>query len=315
MKNHYSIIVKNLSKYYNDYQALKNISFNVKTGSIFTIVGPNGAGKTTTVEILEGIRKYDSGEILVLNHNIGSTFIKENIGVQLQDGKLMDNLKPYEILNLYRSFYKKGYTPYEALKLVELEHKKNTLIKNLSGGENKRLQIALAVINDPLLIFLDEPTTGLDPNSRRKLWDIILKFKKKGKTIILTTHYMDEAEKLSDTVLILNRGNIIALDTPHNLILNSNIENKIKISFKTETLNKKNIEILDNFFTKSRNILKKFVKLEKEYLIYTNYIEKFLEDLFQIVKNSDLKIENIFIKHPSLEDVFILKTGEFYKNE
>lgn len=314
MNNNLAIKVDNLKKSYNKFIALKGISFEVPIGSIFTIVGPNGAGKTTTVEILEGIRKFDEGQISILGNKIGSKFVKENIGVQLQDGQLMENLKPIEILNLYRSFYNKGFDSKTALKLVDLEHKKNTLIKNLSGGESKRLQIALAVINDPSIIFLDEPTTGLDPNSRRKLWDIILKFKQNGKTIILTTHYMDEAEELSDIVLIINKGNVIAKDTPTNLILNSNIENKISISFTKSSLNKSNFQILDSFFTNFKSEIKKIINIENKYIIYTNYIESFLEQFFLTIRNTSLKIENIFIKHPSLEDVFLLKTGQIYKN-
>lgn len=295
--------VKNLKKSYNGFAALKGVSFRINRGEVFTVVGPNGAGKTTILEIIEGIRKYNSGSVEILGQKEVNEYVKENIGVQLQEGRLMDNLTPYELATLFRSFYKKGYSPDEALKIVSLTDRKMTRVNNLSGGEKQRLHLALALINDPEIVFLDEPTTGIDPAARRELWDVILDFKRKNKTVILTTHSMDEAERLSDRVAILNRGEIIAMDSPLNLIQASQIENTITFSAGTVAKDAlKAIErISDNLYVQ-----------EKQIKLFTSRLEEALAELFHIAKKQNFFLDNIYVKHPSLEDVFLLKTGEQY---
>ncbi|MBN1685067.1 MAG: ABC transporter ATP-binding protein, partial [Spirochaetales bacterium] len=226
------IKVTNLEKRYGNEQALKGISFEVASGEIFTIVGPNGSGKTTTMEIVEGIRTHNSGDISVLGGNPRERRIKQKIGVQIQDSQPMSNLTPLEAARLFRSFYKSGLDPMRALELVHLEHKKKTLVRNLSSGQKKRLELALAVINDPEVVFLDEPTTGLDPNARRVVWEIIKDLKRKNTSVLFTTHYMDEAESISDRVAILHLGKIVALDSPKCLISASGLQNRITFSCK-----------------------------------------------------------------------------------
>ncbi len=302
----YALEINNLYKSYKDVDAVKGVSFNIKKGEIFTLVGPNGAGKTTTVEICEGIRKPDKGELEILGRKSVDMYVKNHIGVTLQQGGVFDNLTAIEVLRLFRSMYDKGYEPIDALKLVKLEDKANSLITEMSGGQKRRLQIAMAIINDPDLIFLDEPTTGLDPSVRRELWKIITDFKAKGKSIFLTTHYMDEAEKLSDRVGFLLNGELIELDTPENLINNSGIDNSIYIHFD------KNGNDIETVYEELRKTFGKVYKKDKGYEIYTVELEDSLKRIFDIFKKNKLDIKNLNVKHPSLEDLFLLKTGKKY---
>ena len=214
------IEVKNLTKKYDKLTAVSGISFEVQKNEIFGLLGENGAGKTTTLEIIEGLRKPTSGEIKVLGLDVSrdGQKIKEKIGVQLQSSAYYDHLKLNEILNLFGSFYQKQVEKAKLFKMVELESKTNQYVRNLSGGQKQRFSIIASLINDPEIVFLDEPTTGLDPLARRHTWDIISEIKKQGKTIVLTTHYMEEAEILCDRVAIMDKGKIIASDQTHRLI-------------------------------------------------------------------------------------------------
>lgn len=214
------IEVKELSKYYGDLKAVDDISFETKKGEIFGILGPNGAGKTTTLEILEGLRKPSSGQIKVLGFDVASHIkeIKQRIGIQLQSTAFFDFLTCEETLTLFGSFYKNSKSSSQLLDTVSLTPKAKTYVNNLSGGQKQRLAIALALVNDPELIFLDEPTTGLDPQARRKLWDVIGAIKEQEKTIILTTHYMEEAEHLCDRVAIMDKAKIKDIDSPKNFV-------------------------------------------------------------------------------------------------
>lgn len=219
--------VKNLSKNYGDLKAVNDISFGVSKGEIFGILGPNGAGKTTTLEILEGLRKPTSGNIRILGKYLpaSSKAIKQQIGVQLQASSFFDYLTTKETLDVFGSFYKHKTDSSTLIKEVSLESKAKTYVINLSGGQKQRLAIAKALINDPELIFLDEPTTGLDPQARRNLWDLIELIRTKGKSLILTTHYMDEAEYLCDRVAIMDEGKIKDIETPQNLIKKQGVKN------------------------------------------------------------------------------------------
>lgn len=216
------ISVKNLVKNYGSFEAVKGISFDVQEGEIFGLLGPNGAGKSTTLEIIETLRKKTSGEVIVAGYNIDKDIdkIKRIIGVQLQTSGFYPGLNLIELINLFSGLYNEPVNPQELLQLVNLEDKGRNKFKELSGGQKQRFSIATTIINKPKIIFLDEPTTGLDPQARRNLWDLIRNIRAKGTTIIITTHYMDEAEILCDRVVIMDQGKIIALNSPDQLIDN-----------------------------------------------------------------------------------------------
>lgn len=212
--------VKNLTKSYGKTQAVKGISFTVKKGEIFGILGPNGAGKTTTLEMIETLRPIDEGQVTVDHLNVGAQpqKVKEIIGVQLQSSAFHDRLNLIELLQLFAATYGKTINAGQLLKDVQLEDKAKSTIATLSGGQKQRFSIATALVNKPKVLFLDEPTTGLDPQARRNLWDLVKNIKKQGITVILTTHYMDEAEMLCDRVAIMDDGEIVALDSPKQLV-------------------------------------------------------------------------------------------------
>ena len=214
------ISVKNLVKNYGNFEAVKGISFEVKEGEIFGLLGPNGAGKSTTLEIIETLREKTSGEVLVNGFNLDQNpnEIKKIIGVQLQTSGYYPGLNLIELINLFCGLYNRDINALELLEMVNLKDKAKSKYKDLSGGQKQRFSIATTLINDPKIIFLDEPTTGLDPQARRSLWDLIKGIRDKGTTVILTTHYMDEAEVLCDRVAIIDSGKIIALDSPDKLI-------------------------------------------------------------------------------------------------
>ena len=214
------IQVKNLVKNYGTFEAVKAISFDVQEGEIFGLLGPNGAGKSTTLEIIETLRNKTSGEIIVDGFNLDDSpnEIKKIIGVQLQASGFYPGLNLVELINLFAGLYNEDTDPMELLGKVNLIDKAKSKFKELSGGQKQRFSIATTLINKPKVIFLDEPTTGLDPQARRNLWDLILDIRKQGTTVIITTHYMDEAEVLCDRVAIIDNGKIIAINSPHNLI-------------------------------------------------------------------------------------------------
>lgn len=214
------IKVFNLKKSYNSFEAVKGISFEVQEGEIFGLLGPNGAGKSTTLEIMETLRDKTSGEIVIGGFDLDKepNEIKKIIGVQLQTSGFYPGLKLVELIELFNGLYNRQVDPIELLKKVNLEDKAKSIYKSLSGGQKQRFSIATTLINDPKIIFLDEPTTGLDPQARRNLWDLIKGIRDAGTTVIITTHYMDEAEYLCDRVAIMDEGRIIALDKPDKLI-------------------------------------------------------------------------------------------------
>jgi ABC-2 type transport system ATP-binding protein len=216
------ISVKNLVKDYGSFQAVKGISFDVFEGEIFGLLGPNGAGKSTTLEIIETLRTKTSGEIVVDGFNLDKDpqEIKKTIGVQLQTSGYYPGLNLLQLIELFSGLYNRYINPVELLDMVNLRDKAKSKVKELSGGQRQRFSVATTLINQPRIIFLDEPTTGLDPQARRSLWELVKSIRAKGTTVIITTHYMDEAEYLCDRVAIIDAGNIIALDTPDKLIDN-----------------------------------------------------------------------------------------------
>ena len=234
------IKVNDLVKNYGSFEAVKGISFDVHEGEIFGLLGPNGAGKSTTLEIIETLREKTSGEVWVNGFNLDkdSNEIKKIIGVQLQTSGYYPNLKLVELITLFNGLYNRDVDPMSLLEMVNLKDKANAKVKELSGGQKQRFSVATTLINDPKIVFLDEPTTGLDPQARRNLWDLVRNIRDKGTTVIITTHYMDEAEVLCDRVAIIDAGKIIAMDSPDKLI-----DNLVSSGFeKTKEVKKANME-------------------------------------------------------------------------
>jgi ABC-2 type transport system ATP-binding protein len=304
--------VKNLQKSFGSIRAVQDISFSVEAGEVFTIIGPNGAGKTTTLEMIEGLVTPDQGEIHFGDMNWGShsVAIKMKIGVQPQSSAMFDLLTPEENLDLFATFYEKARPTEEILELINLtEHRKNQ-VKKLSGGQRQRLAIGLAMISDPDIIFLDEPTTGLDPQARRHIWDIILELKKLGKTTILTTHYMEEAEKLSDRVCIVDQGNIVTIDTPSALIEKLTKEREVRLSF----LDGENAAEEAAIFADNLNSVSRTERDDEILKLWTIKPEDTLLDLFKFTKEKEYQVEQVSIREMSLEDVFIAFTGKEWRD-
>ncbi|MFW6119490.1 MAG: ABC transporter ATP-binding protein [Petrotogales bacterium] len=295
------IKVKDLKKYYGHFQALKGIDIQVQSGEIFGFLGPNGAGKTTTLEILEGLRKHSGGEFWLFNQKIENKLprrIKEKMGVILQESSFIDHLKVREILELFASFFEYSVAVEDILELSQLKEKSETFVENLSGGQKKRLTIGVSMINDPELIFLDEPTSGLDPQSRGSIWNLIENLRKEGKTIFLTTHYMEEAQRLCDRVAIIDRGKIIEEGSPRVLIGKYGRNSQIDFECATEP-EKKIIDRLDETVS----------KVDDHYRIETSDLTKTLEKLVKWSEKYEIKLANIFLVEPDLEDVFLTLTG------
>ena len=295
---------QNVTKEYNSIPVVDNLSFEVKKGEIFGFLGPNGAGKSTSIKMMVGLLKPTGGNILINDTEISKS--TELIGICPQDIVLWDYLTCRENLTLIGKMYNLPQTVLkkrteEILDLLQLTDKKDTLVSKLSGGMKRRMNIAMATIHNPELIVLDEPSEGLDPQSRRVLWDYILFLKNEGKTIILTTHLMDEADALSDRIAIIDNGKLLKLDTPENLKKSIGEGDTVEIELINKELNQK---VLDSItFTAS-----KFLSEDKIILVTLNAANR-LPEIVQTVENSNTKIKNVAIRQNTLEDVFIELTG------
>jgi ABC-2 type transport system ATP-binding protein len=296
------IEVDKLCKTYGDIKAVNNVSLTVVQGEIFGMLGPNGAGKTTTMEIVEGLRPADSGSVSVLGMDIKqrSRRIKASIGVQLQTTSLYPRLKVYEVLDLFGSFFPKALPYDELIKLVDLEDSRNKLCINLSGGQQQRLSIALALVNDPQILFLDEPTSGLDPQARHNIWDVIKLQREKGKTIFLTTHYMEEAERLCERVAIIDHGEIIATDRPDRLVNQHFNEEAIEFQLDQPPGD----EVLRQL-AGATNVVTENGKVT----VYSGSVPATISALMEMAKQRDMKLTDLYVRRATLEDVFLKLTG------
>jgi len=294
--------VKDLTKRYNGLVAVNEVSFEIEKGEIFGLLGPNGAGKTTTVEMIESLRKPDSGSIKVcgIDASKGIDKVKELIGVQLQTTTIYDKIRVAEAIDLFGGYYQKSLPTNEILDEVSLNDKRDSFVQGLSHGQKQRLAMALALVNDPEVLFLDEPTTGLDPQARRNVWDIIERLKGRGKTIILTTHYMEEAERLCHRAGIMDYGKIIALDTPKNLIAKQNLDSAVEFTTSNGV---------------AREIFQKLPKVSKvtqdgsRFILHTKEASSVLTELTRLSEVNGLNLESISVRKATLEDVFLELTG------
>jgi len=298
-----AIEVKSLVKKYGDLTAVDGISFTVHKGEVFAFVGPNGAGKTTTVEILVCLRNITSGKAKVLGFDVqdrrGQQQIRKRVGVLPQDFNTFDLLTVKENINYYKNMYDRGMDTDKLIELVDLKDKANTLYKNLSGGLKKRLAIAIALVNDPEVVFLDEPTTGLDPRARRDMWNLIEGLREQEKTVFLTTHYMDEAEILADTVAIISFGKIIAMGTPSQLIS----KHGGKTTLVVEEGGKAVYDMLSQMFSD--------VRLENDGDVLTTLKRKSdLPDAVLALSKRKAAFAELVVRRPTLEDVFLNLTGK-----
>lgn len=303
-----AIKVRGLTKTYPGkppVHAVRGIDFDVAAGQCFGVLGPNGAGKTTTIEILEGLLPASGGdaEILGMKWATQAQQIRARIGVSLQETRLNERLTVLETIQLFRSFYSRGLTPMEALELVSLTDKAKSWVKNLSGGQKQRLAVATALVGQPDLIFLDEPTTGLDPSSRRQMWEIIENLIAAGKTILLTTHYMEEAERLCDRVAIFDQGTIIAEGSPSQLIQSLGADHVIEFSLETNA---------NRFDAQQFATLPTVGRIEADngqIRITAGQPHLVLPLLLGRLKESNYHLASLTTRHASLEDVFVTLTG------
>jgi ABC-2 type transport system ATP-binding protein len=293
--------VQNLRKVYGSVVAVDDISFAVRGGEIFGMVGPNGAGKTTAIECLEGLRRPDVGSVRVLGLDPWSSrlALAERIGVQLQESALPPRLRVAEALKLFGSFYKHRADPESLLDALGLADKRSSTFAKLSGGQKQRLFIALALINKPQVVFFDELTTGLDPQARRSMWDLVRDVRDRGSTVFLTTHYMEEAERLCDRLLILDHGQVVALDSPEALIRSLDAERRLVLSLP-EGQAAPDLAGLP---------LVKRVEQSPERLVVYGHGERFVSSVVYALEDAGVAFLDLRTEQPNLEDVFLALTG------
>ncbi len=294
--------VENLTKKYGAVEALRGVSFEVHAGEVFGLLGPNGAGKTTTIEILEGLRTPDSGRVSVcgLDPQRSGTSYKQQIGAVLQSTALPEKLRVSEALKLFASFYSRRRDTTDLLRRFGLEEKRNASYMHLSGGQKQRLALALALVNEPKVVFLDEPTAGLDPQVRREMYDIIEELRRENKTILLTTHYIEEAERLCDRVAIIDQGRVIALGTPRELKHRSAGTTRIEVRLARP---------------ESGGALRKLEgvadcrELDGSYVLHSTRVPQTIVALVKHLEAQRNELASLEISAPSLEDIFLELTG------
>ena len=296
------IRVRDLHKSYGQLHAVDGVSFEVERGEVFGLLGPNGAGKTTTVEVLEGLRKPDSGQVSVLGVDAvrSPDQLKARIGVSLQTAALYPKLTVVEVLDLFRSFYPSGRPTGELVELMDLGEKRSTRTQDLSGGQRQRLSVALALVNDPELVFLDEPTTGMDPAARRALWDIVLGLKAEGRTVLLTTHYMEEAEILCDRIAIMDHGHILEEGT---------VEELVSRRFKERAVRFDTIDGLTDVRLAAMPGVSSVKHEDGDALLYTRDVPATIGAVLDAAESLGVEPANLAVRRATLEDVFLDLTG------
>jgi ABC-2 type transport system ATP-binding protein len=288
-------------------EAVRGLDLNVEVGECFGVLGPNGAGKTTTIEIIEGLLDATSGEVEVLGYHWGQhdDQIRQRLGISLQETRLSEKLSVLETLTLFRSFYRKGIEPVEAVTRVGLQEKEAAWVKSLSGGQKQRLAVACALVGDPELLCLDEPTTGLDPQSRRQIWQIIRGFRQTGRTVLLTTHYMDEAERLCDRVAIVDAGRVIALGTPAELISTLGGDHVIEFTWGSNGSGQR----IDTAEFESLPGVSESRIDEERVSLSVSEPHVTLPAVLKRLASLDLELTGLSTRHASLEDVFVKLAG------
>ncbi|MBM4073072.1 MAG: ABC transporter ATP-binding protein [Planctomycetes bacterium] len=289
--------------------AVNGLDLEVRPGECFGLLGPNGAGKTTTIEILEGLLLASSGEVRVLGQRWGDNdyALRQRLGISLQETRLAEKLTVRETLVLFRSFYDQGPQPDEVLALVSLTEKSNAYVGKLSGGQKQRLAVACALVGDPELLFLDEPTTGLDPQSRRQLWDILRSLRSQGRTILITTHYMDEAERLCDRVAVVDHGKVIALGTPAELIRQLGGEHLIELVLADGALLEPNV-------LQDLPAVVRTWREDEAYCLAVTAPHQTLPALLERFRTEGQGLTRLSTRHASLEDVFVTLTGRHLRD-
>ena len=292
------IRVNSLRKTYGELVAVDNVSFEVQPGEVFGLLGPNGAGKTTTVEVLEGLRKPDSGEVSVLGIDVigHPDDLRPRIGVSLQTAALYPKLNVVEVLELFRSFYPSG----QLVELMDLGEKRKARTQDLSGGQRQRLSVALALVNDPELVFLDEPTTGMDPAARRMLWDVVLSLKQRGRSVLLTTHYMEEAEVLCDRLAIMDHGRILEAGTVDELVSRRFHERAVRF------------DAIDGLTDEQLAAFPGVTSVKREgsaVLLYTRDVPATIGAVLAATERIGVDPANLAVRRATLEDVFLDLTG------
>src|SRR5579872_3388553 len=292
-------------------EAVRGLDLEVRTGECFGLLGPNGAGKTTTMEILEGLLDATSAEQMeILGYQWGRNddAIRQRIGISLQETRLSDKLTVLETVTLFRSFYKRGIAPAEAIGRVSLEEKSGALVERLSGGQKQRLAVACAIIGDPELLFLDEPTTGLDPHSRREMWEIVRAFRALGRTVMLTTHYMDEAERLCDRVAVVDQGKVIALGTPVELIARLGGQHIVDFSLNDggQPLSEDELRQIPSVLSVRRE--------DRGFSLSVGEPHIALPGLMNHLQQTGREFATLTTRHATLEDVFVSLTGRHLEN-
>jgi ABC-2 type transport system ATP-binding protein len=299
-----AILCRGLVKKYEEVTAVDGLDLEVRAGECFGILGPNGAGKTTTVEILEGLNAPTAGqvEVLGMRWDRNERQLRERIGVSLQETHLPDKLTVEEVALLFRSFFARGRDVSEVLDMVGLREKKQSWVEKLSGGQKQRLAVGCALVSDPDLLFLDEPTTGLDPQSRRQLWDVVQGFKARGRTVLLTTHYMDEAERLCDRVAVVDRGKVIALGTPAELIASIGGQQVIEVGFE-------NGVALDDGDLRRLPGVRRVSRAGGGVSLAVDRLHETLPALLGLAQERRAQLSRLATHHATLEDVFVTLTG------
>ena len=312
MSTDVSLAVRDLHKDYGAVEAVRGLSFEVAPGECFGLLGPNGAGKTTTIEILEGLLAPTSGEVTVLGRRWGrdDQAIRERMGVCLQQTVLSEKLQVDETVALFRSFHRRGRAPEAVLRQVELTEKAQARVGTLSGGQKQRLAVACALVGDPELLFLDEPTTGLDPQSRRQVWDIVNGFKSSGRAVLLTTHYMDEAERLCDRVAIVDHGRIIAEGPPRDLMTSLGGEHVLEIAVREDEkgpLPAAALEALPGVRAVHAEAGRTVLTVSEPHVAIPAVLET--------LRAGGWTLSLLSTRHASLEDVFVSLTGRHLRDE